>query len=62
MDENSRIAIVITGPGDNISAQFKMRGKHQIKKILKTACQNFDLDFDRYSNSLFWWKEDSNLT
>lgn len=47
VDGNARLAIVIQGPGDELSAQFKMRGKHQIQKILKTACTNFGLDYER---------------
>jgi hypothetical protein len=46
IDENARFSIVIHGPED-ISAQFKMRGKHPIHKILKTACANFGLPFER---------------
>ncbi|RXW22009.1 hypothetical protein EST38_g3845 [Candolleomyces aberdarensis] len=47
VDENARFSIVIHGPGDDISAQFKMRGKHPIHKILKTACTNFGLPYER---------------
>ncbi|TEB37903.1 hypothetical protein FA13DRAFT_1725522 [Coprinellus micaceus] len=45
--KDSQIAIAISGPKDDQRAQFKMRGKHQIQKILKTACATFKLDFER---------------
>ncbi|KAF6748711.1 hypothetical protein DFP72DRAFT_1074058 [Ephemerocybe angulata] len=46
-DENPRFTIVISGPNEDMSAQFKMRGKHQIHKILKTGCATFGLDHER---------------
>ncbi|EAU92002.1 hypothetical protein CC1G_05989 [Coprinopsis cinerea okayama7 len=45
IDENSRIGVMISGPdGENQSAQFKMRGRHTIQKILKAVCLSFEMD------------------
>ncbi|KAF9524723.1 hypothetical protein CPB83DRAFT_860780 [Crepidotus variabilis] len=46
-EEDSRFELAIRGPDPNMYAQFKLRGKNSVRKVLAAACKNFELDFER---------------
>lgn len=48
VDEDARFNVIIVGPGDDQSTQFKLRGKHSVQKVLVAACNNFDIDPRRW--------------
>jgi hypothetical protein len=43
-ETDPRFRIQIFGPGEGDHAEFMMRKKHTIRKVLAGACKSFDID------------------